>query len=219
MGMTSYFRIGSAVAIAQALRQNAAACLPQEESVSSGLFPDDLDAVCRILGALRSEPVGTFACYCGEPLNGSESDDEESGQVVRLNRTFVSLFGTLTDAEAGAISTRLRQEQFAEAQETYKRQSTYGATLRAIFSRRSEFYGYVVVPPFLWFVFRRVLVVIGAISFMLAVDLILRPWLRRREARPPEWPDDDYQGWLLDMAAICRRAEAQKKDLIYDWSL
>jgi len=219
MGMTSYFRIGSAEAIAQALRQKAAFPLPEEESISSGLFPDDLDAVCRFLSTLRSAPVRTFAIYCGEALNGAQGDAEESGQVVPLKKSFVSLFGTLTDAEASEICTRLRQEQVDEAQEAYKRQSTYGARLRAIFWERSEFYGYIVVPPLLWFMFRRVLVVIGAISFMLAVDLILRPWLRRRKERPPKWPDDDYRGWLLKMAAICRRAEAQKKDLIYDWSL
>jgi hypothetical protein len=224
MSLISTFHAGPVSDVAAAIRDRPATADEEFPSAhASGLFQPGIDDACRELGKLRGKRPQGLKRYVAEVLDG----DGEESQVVRLAPAFVKAFATLTDAEASEISRRLVEK---EAQEDRSSRARLVALASKPIQSRLDVVALMLMPVLGWHFALRfgarmtVALVVGAtvgIAF-LALTFVVLPWVRRRKI-PPERPSradgTGYVAELRDLAELCRKAERERLDLVYEWSL
>lgn len=221
MSLISTFYAGPVKDVAAAIRDRPATADEEFPSAqASGLFQPGIDGACRELGKLRGKRAEGLKRYVAEVLDG----DGEESQVVRLAPAFVKAFAALTEAEASEISRRLVEK---DAQEDRGDRERRLALASKPIQSRLDVVALVITPVLAWsFALRfgagrKAALVVGAavgVAFFALTFLVL-PWVRRRKI-PPERPSDtDYAPELRELAELCRKAEREKLDLVYEWSL
>lgn len=221
MSLISTFYAGPVKDVATAIRDRPATADEEFPSAqASGLFQPGIDGACRELGKLRGKRAEGLKRYVAEVLDG----DGEESQVVRLAPAFVKAFAALTEAEASEISRRLVEK---DAQEDRADRERRLALASKPIQSRLDVVALVITPVLAWsFALRfgagrKAALVVGAavgVAFFALTFLVL-PWVRRRKI-PPERPSDtDYAPELGELAELCRKAERERLDLVYEWSL
>jgi hypothetical protein len=228
MSLISTFYAGAAPEIATAVRERPATADAEFASVdlgvritdTSGLFADQIDAACRELARMRGKrPVG-MKRFIAEVLDG----DGEEAQVVRLAPAFVKAFAALTEPETSELSRRLADREAEQDREFRERMLQLAS--RPIQSK-FDYVALVIVPLFTWGFMRRagagstpsVLVAVAVGGAFVALTFLVLPWVRRRKI-PAEKPSSlDYTRALAALAGLCRKAERERLDLVYEWSL
>lgn len=224
MSLISTFYAGPAKDVAAAIRDRPATADQEFPSAqASGLFQPGVDAACRELGKLRGKRANGLKRYVAEVLDG----DGDESQVVRLAPAFVKLFAELTEAEASEISRRLVAQ---EAQEDRASRARRLALASKPIQSKLDVVALVIAPIFGWRFAsrfgagRNTALAVGAgvgVAFVALTFLVL-PWVRRRKLQPERAPGaggTDHAPELRDLAELCRKAQREELELVYEWSL
>jgi hypothetical protein len=221
MSLISTFYVGPAKEIAAALRDRPETADEEFPSLqTSALFQSGIDAACRELGRIRGKRSAGLNRYVAEVLDG----DGEESQVVRLKPAFVTTFAALTKTEAAEISRRLVEKD--EQEDHAFRQRQFALASKPIQSKR-DLLALIIMPVFAWSMALRMgttsraAILIGAVAGLafLALTFLVLPWIRRRKISPERSSQDDYAPSLSEIAELCRKAERDGLDVVYEWSL
>lgn len=223
MGLLSTFYAGSVEDMAAAIRDRPASADQEFPSVhASSLFLPGIDDACRELSRLRGNPVEGLKAYVAEVLTGGDESE-----LVRLTPAFVNAFSQLTDAEAGAVAQSLVERDTRENRE-------FRARILARASKpiqsRLDFVALILAPVFAWHFAGKIgasmhAAVLAGVTVGIvfaAISFFVLPAVRRRRILSEWAPLDngsDYRSELMSIAELCRRAQREGLDVLYDWSL